>query len=113
MRLLKWAFWLGLLVLLMPSDEAQQTRMYQNASAAIERATTFCDRNARVCDTASAAWGVFVKKLEVAARMGYDLATSAGSNDGPARFEPATYPSDRPQYRSSLPSDPQTPAWRR
>lgn len=113
MRLLKWAFWLGLLVLLMPSDEAQQQRMYQNASSAIERATTFCERNARVCETAGTAWGVFVKKLEIAARMGYDLATSAGSNDGPVRFEPANLPAERPAYRPAPPAEEYVPAWRR
>lgn len=113
MRLLKLAFWLGLVVLLMPSDEAQQARIYQNAAAALEKATTFCDRNARTCDTANAVWTVFVKKLEFAARMGYELATSSGRNEDGARYEPAALPSAHvlPQPRSLRPDD-QAPAWR-
>lgn len=110
MRLLKLAFWLGLVVLLLPSDEAQQARIYQSAASAIERATTFCDRNVRACDVANAAWTVFVKKLETAARIGYDLATS--DRDGPARFEPAALPADRaPPARPGLRQDEPAP-WR-
>ena len=116
MRLLKLAFWIGLVVLLLPSDEAQQAKIYQNASYAIERATTFCDRNARTCDTASSVWAVFLKKLEIAARMGYDLATSAGNREESARYEPASVPQVRVlQQREPQPyrPDEQAAPWRR
>ena len=109
MRLLKMAFWFGLVILLIPSDEAQQAKLYQNASVAIERATTFCDRNARSCEVASAAWGVFVKKLEIAARMGYDLATSASREE--AAYQPATYPAAPAPYRPAA-RDGEPAPWR-
>ena len=110
MRLLKMAFWFGLLILLIPSDEAQQAKLYQNASVAIERATTFCDRNARSCEVASAAWGVFVKKVEIAARMGYDLATSATREE--ASYQPAAaYPPAPLPYRPAA-RDGEPAPWR-
>lgn len=98
MGLLRVALGAGLVVLMMPSDEAQQQRLYQNASYAVDRAVTFCDRNAHTCETAGNVWSVFVRKLEFAARMGYDLATSAGKEDrqqGPY-VEPAVQGSPRP-----------------
>ena len=49
MFFVKLAFWLGVVVLLLPSDEQQQARLYGNATTAVERVTTFCDRNARTC----------------------------------------------------------------
>ncbi|MDX2201513.1 MAG: hypothetical protein NW223_02085 [Hyphomicrobiaceae bacterium] len=90
MGLLRVAFGAGLVVLLMPSDEGQQQRLYQNASYAVDRAVTFCDRNAKTCETAGNVWDVFVRKLEFAVRMGYDLATSAGKEEGQTPYvEPA------------------------
>ena len=47
MFFIKLAFWLGVIVLLMPTDAQQQARLYTTATAAVERATTFCDRNAK------------------------------------------------------------------
>jgi hypothetical protein len=97
MGLLRLAFGAGLVVLLMPSDEAQQAKLYQNASYAVDRAVTFCDRNARTCETAGTVWDVFVRKLEFAVRMGYDLATSQSREDAqaPPRYEPASAPSSQ------------------
>ena len=46
MGLLRLAFGAGLVVLLMPSDEAQQAKLYQNASYAVDRAVTFCEISA-------------------------------------------------------------------
>jgi hypothetical protein len=90
MGLLRLAFGAGLIVLLMPSDEAQQTKLYENASYAVDRAVTFCDRNAKTCETAGNLWTVFVRKVEFAARMGYDLATTFGKDSAQSpRYEPA------------------------
>lgn len=109
MGLLRVALGAGLVVLLMPSDEGQQQRLYQNASYAVDRAVTFCDRNARTCETAGNVWSVFVRKLEFAARMSYDLATSAGKEDAQQApvVEPAVQGTQRPsmQPRSGRPSE--------
>lgn len=118
MRMIRLAFWLGIVILLLPTDEGQQARIYQSASAAVERASTFCDRNARACETGNELWATFVKKAEFAARMAYDLAVSKGNGDEAApRYEPASAKPARPTVgmtpsRGTLRPDDIAPAWR-
>ena len=78
MFFVKLAFWLGLLVLLLPSDEQQQARLYGTATTAVERVTTFCERNARTCTMSAEAWSTFLKKAEFGARLVGDLISSGG-----------------------------------
>jgi len=78
MFFIKLAFWLGVIVLLLPSDAQQQARLYGTATAAVERASTFCDRNAKTCATAADVWATFLKKAEFGARLVGDLMSSAG-----------------------------------
>jgi len=124
MFLIRLAFWLGLLVLLLPTDERQQTRFYTTALAAFERATTFCERNAQACAVAAQLWATFLKKAEFGARMAVDLVSSGGrSEEGasqPLRTEPARSPAHpRLKAEPKLPGDrgtlspaDLTPAWR-
>jgi hypothetical protein len=65
-------------VLLLPTDEAQQARFISFATTALERLSTFCDRNARTCDTAAAAWGTFLRKAEFGVRLVGDLVGAGG-----------------------------------
>ena len=69
MFFIKLAFWLGVAVLLLPTDAQQQARLYTTATSAVERATTFCDRNPATCTTAASAWATFLKKAEFGARL--------------------------------------------
>ncbi len=69
MFFIRSAFWLALLVAILPSDPKEQARMYQTASYALHRASTFCDRNKAVCDEASVYWDAFKVKLFVGATM--------------------------------------------
>jgi hypothetical protein len=92
MFLIRAAFWIGLVVLLLPTDASQQARLYDTAAATLERITTFCDRNARTCEVGSEVWTAFLKKAEFGARMAFELITSRGASkdeDG-ARVEPAS-----------------------
>lgn len=73
MFLVRSAFWLALLVALVPSDPGEQARMYQTASYALHQAVTFCDRNAAICKEAQAHWAVFKDKAAIGARMAGDL----------------------------------------
>jgi hypothetical protein len=116
MFLIRLAFWLGLVVLLLPSDERQQARLYSSAAAAVERVTTFCDRNPRVCACGAELWAAFVKKAEFAGRMAIDLASSPARRDSDA---PSVVPSQgRPQLeptaqsRGTLNPSDLAPAWR-
>lgn len=113
------AFWLGLVIVLLPTDERQQARMVQSATAAITWATTFCDRNAGTCETGARFWATFVKKAE----FGFSLATdmirnwSAGDPaEGPVA--PASAPADAapppasPRWDGTLKREDTQPAWR-
>src|SRR5262245_2338109 len=86
MFLIRVAFWLGLVVVLLPTDERQQARLYNTAVATVERVTTFCDRNAQACTAGAEFWATFVKKAEFGARMAVELVSSGG------RKEPDTAP---------------------
>ena len=103
MFLLRMAFWLGLVVLLLPSDEQQQARLYQAAVSTVERATTFCDRNARVCAASGELWATFLKKAEFAVRLAIDAVGSSG------RREEMTAPAAQPAAARTRP-DPRLPA---
>src|SRR3989337_608578 len=78
MFLIRAAFWVGLAILLLPSDERQQERLYAAAVATVERATTFCDRNPKVCAASGEFWAMFLKKAEFGARMAINVAGSGG-----------------------------------
>jgi hypothetical protein len=125
MFLIRLAFWLGLIVLLLPTDERQQAKLYGTAVSTVDRVVTFCDRNAQLCSASVDFWATFLRKAEFAARVVGDLATSSGRKDEvtpavdvvPA---PAPAPADvrrRPEPRpypvqgTLTPSD-LSPAWR-
>ncbi|MBO0742651.1 MAG: DUF5330 domain-containing protein [Hyphomicrobiaceae bacterium] len=125
MFLIRLAFWLGLLVLLLPTDERQQARFYTTALATVERAATFCERNAQACAVAAQLWATFLKKAEFGARMAVDLVSSGGrSGEGaapqPYVREPVGSPAPvRPKAEPKLPGGrgtltpaDLTPAWR-
>jgi hypothetical protein len=107
MFFVKLAFWLGVVVMLLPADEQQQARFYTTATTAVERVSTFCDRNARTCAMSAEAWSTFLRKAEFAARLVGDLVNSGARRSGPDGFSPP------PQKMSGTlsPVDMQ-PSWR-
>jgi hypothetical protein len=119
MFFIRVAFWLGLVVLLLPTDERQQARVYGTAAATVERVVTFCDRNAQTCAAGAEVWATFVKKAEFGARMAIDLASSGGRKD--EEVAPRVQPSSskaKPEpklptaERGTLTPADLTPAWR-
>jgi hypothetical protein len=114
MFLIRVAFWVGLAVLLLPTDERQQARLYQTVAATVERVTTFCDRNAQTCATGAELWATFLKKAEFGGRMAVELITTAGRKDGSA-LDPAAEPASArvpPAARGTLTPADLTPPWR-
>ena len=111
MFLIRMAFWVGLVVVLLPTDERQQARLYGTAVATVERVTTFCDRNAQACAAGAELWSTFVKKAEFGARMAIDLATSSGrkDEDAGAATQPAASAKVKPEAKPE-PSGHQVPA---
>ncbi len=64
---------LGLGVLVLPTDEASQARVYSSAKTAMSWTMTFCERNGSTCTQGQQAWVIFKKKAEFGAKMAFDL----------------------------------------
>lgn len=73
MFLIRTAFWLSLLILLLPTDEQEQKVVYGNAEAAVKDLTTFCSRNPDVCEASKDAAATFTKKAQFGAKMVMDF----------------------------------------
>jgi hypothetical protein len=79
MFLIRAAFWLTIVLLLIPGDpktgaEAPRVTVFQAfvaARATIADLSAFCDRNPDVCVTGSAAFQLFAEKAENGVRMLY------------------------------------------
>jgi hypothetical protein len=69
MFLLRTIFWLVVLVLLLPTNQQQQSQVYGTAEAAVKDVSGFCERNPNVCATGKDAFDVFVHKARFGAEM--------------------------------------------
>lgn len=111
MSLLRLAFWLALLVMLLPTDMAQQARFTNFANGAMQRMSTFCDRNGRTCNVAAEVWATFLKKAEFGIRLVGDL-LGAGGGQRPDLPPPSRRRADTADPRGSLPPpDRYAPPW--
>lgn len=108
MTLIRTAFWLSLVVLLLPSDAHQQEKLYRTASDAVTHAATFCDRNRTVCTKGSDYWGAFKLKFEFGSKLLVDLVSERVF--GSQRTAPMQS-SVAPVSHTLTPND-VTPAWR-
>ena len=80
--LIRTAFWLMIIVLLLPTDQQQRSEVYGTAQAAVHDVATFCDRNPETCARGKDAFSVFVQKAQFGARMLMDLINNrTGSDD--------------------------------
>jgi Family of unknown function (DUF5330) len=110
MFLLRAAFWLAILVLLLPNDEQHQSQVYGTAEATVKDVSGFCDRNPAVCETGKGAFHVFVQKAEFGAQMlmGFikerTAAPASDSQDGTGAGSAAEEPTDAKQ--ASTEADP-------
>ncbi len=119
MFLFRIVFWLAVVVMVLPTEERQQAKLYETAAATVERIATFCDRNPTACAAGAEAWSAFLKKAEFGARVAVDLITTQGQRadggvaasstrpTGPAAAEPRSTPA-----RNTLTRDDLGPAWR-
>ncbi|MGH6867075.1 MAG: DUF5330 domain-containing protein [Methyloceanibacter sp.] len=67
--LIRSAFWLLILVLLLPTDSEQQSQIWGTAQSAVHDVATFCDRNPQTCATGQDAFAILVQKAEFGAQM--------------------------------------------
>ena len=108
MFLFRTAFWLGIIVLVLPTDAQQQERVYRSVSNAAHQAATFCDRNQVACQRGSEAWATFKQKLEFGVRVAMDVATERMQAKDQS-LAPARNPM---QPTSTLTPADMAPAWR-
>ena len=106
MFLIRTAFWLSLVVLVLPTDAQQQQKLYATASSAATQAATFCDRNRAICTQGAQYWAKFQKKLEFGTRMAIDLVSERITGNRPQQS--AVLPVENTLSREDL-----QPAWRR
>ena len=116
MFLLRTIFWLVVLVLLLPTNEQQQSQVYGTAQTAVKDVSGFCERNPTVCSTGKDAFDVFVHKARFGAEMlmsfvkgrtgfgGGDAATAADPNAADTAADPTATetPGD---YDSAAPAE--------
>jgi hypothetical protein len=107
MFLLRTAFWLAVVVILLPADpetgeEAPRVGAFEALSAAqtaVHDVSQFCVRNPDVCDTGGTAFHVFADKVRYGTRMLY---SHFGDEDADEKAIPA---------RETLTPDDVEPGW--
>jgi hypothetical protein len=73
MSILRAMFWVGLAVMVLPSDSRKQEELYGKMASAAHWTMTFCDRNGATCAKSVELWQVFRQKAEFGARVVADL----------------------------------------
>lgn len=71
--LVRSAFWLALIIILIPTDAEQQKRMLEIAQTAVADVRGFCLRNPATCDSGQYAINALVQKAQYGAQMVQDL----------------------------------------
>ena len=88
MFLIRTAFWLMIVILLLPTDQQQQSEVYGTAQAAVKDVTGFCDRNPETCAKGQDAFAVLVTKAEFGARMLMNFFNEQTGTPGDATASP-------------------------
>jgi hypothetical protein len=120
--LLKAAFWLTVVVMLLPGDEKRPTAQVgageavSAATAAVSDMRQFCTRQPDACAVGSQAATTFGQKAQTGAKMLYDfLSERTGANEtGSVSSKPADRPASGhtgPSQHTLTPAD-LTPTWR-
>jgi hypothetical protein len=117
--LIKVAFWLTIVVLLLPADSTRNGSTPQvgplealgAAQAAVEDAGGFCVRNPEACQVGSQAFQSFGEKAQYGAKLLYEFLASRFSDDTPAQTTTGSIrTTNQPGRHTLLPSDLE-PAW--
>lgn len=110
MFLFRSAFWLLILVLLVPTGKDQQNQIYGTAQAAMNDVMSFCDRNPQTCATGQDAFAVLVQKAQYGAQMVMALVEGQTDSFGNSLSEPVPMPSGNAvmPVPSAVPLEPTT-----
>lgn len=69
MFLLRTAFWLAIIIMVMPTDAREQRQVYGAAKAAASDITHFCTRNPAVCRESKLAFDKFSEKAKFGGKL--------------------------------------------
>jgi hypothetical protein len=86
MFLVRSAFWLVLLIILIPTDAEQQKKMFEMAQTAVADVRGFCVRNPATCDSGQYAVNVLVQKAQYGAQMIQDLVSPQAGPLAPSQL---------------------------
>lgn len=86
MFLVRSAFWLVLLIVLIPTDAEQQKKMFKMAQTAVADIRGFCVRNPATCDSGQYAVNVLVRKAQHGAHMIQDLVSPQAEPLAPSQL---------------------------
>src|SRR5262245_39354877 len=112
MFLLRVGFWLAVIVFLLPSDPQQQARLRATATGAMDRVTTYCDRNAGPCMPGGDVWDTFVRKAEFGLQLVGDLIGGGRQPPDAAPLPQRRRGAGRGDPYGTQPPDLYEPAWR-
>lgn len=82
MFLIRTAFWLTLVIMLLPTNKDEQRTVYGAAEAAVRDMSSFCTRNPDVCIKSRDAFDVFSQKAQFGATMVMDFMSGMTSETG-------------------------------
>jgi hypothetical protein len=99
MFLIRIAFWLVVVIMLLPTDRQQQTDVLGTAQAAVKDVSGFCERNPDVCVKGQDAFEVFMQKAEFGANM---LMGFIEEKTGTATVEPSQTVKPTPELPASF-----------
>lgn len=115
--LLRVAFWLSVVIILLPSAPEQKpsthigaTDAISAASAAMADARQFCARQPGACEVGSHALTTFGQKAQSGAKMLYEFLSETFGPEKTGSVG-STHPSGKPSQHTLTPAD-LTPAWR-
>jgi hypothetical protein len=114
MFLIRTAFWLSLLILILPTDEQKQQAVYGNAEAAVQDLRGFCTRNPGVCEASKNAAYTFSQKAKFGAKMLMDFVQE---KTGDANYQPVSQSGNRrPSFfrrgtQNTLTAEDMQPTW--
>lgn len=112
MFIIRTALVLGAAVLLLPTDEKQQAKLYGTATHAVERIGGFCGRNPETCKQGGELWAVFAKKAEFGGRLVLDLISDRGRSAAQMQPVATQAAANAPSQTGTLRPTDLEPRWR-
>lgn len=119
--LIKAAFWLTIVVLLLPADSAKQgdaqraqvgpIEAFGVAQAAVEDATAFCARKPEACEMGSQAFQTFGEKAQHGAKLLYEFLSAQFADRDPGRGTTGSIRTERKPGQHTLSPDDLEPEW--